>query len=101
MCSVTKITLKILTLQTVCFLQNKQKICTSYECAYVYWATDLLPHEFNESDIKSERNKDRIYVCGTNYHTPNKEAFIKAAQKRGIQFIQNDCWNNPISFDDN
>jgi hypothetical protein len=76
-----------------------------YDKIYISWATNLLPDEFNENDIRLER-ENVIYYSGTisgqgvceNYS--NFVPFIKACQENGIGFVHNDPWANPLSTDE-
>lgn len=71
-----------------------------YECIYTCWATDLLPHEFDENAIYRER-ENRIYWFGSSNHTNTKEIalFREECIKNGIEFVCNNPWQNPLPFD--
>jgi hypothetical protein len=76
-----------------------------YDKVYISWATNLLPDEFNENDIRLER-ENVIYYSGTisghgvceNYS--NFIPFIKACQENNIGFVHNDPWANPLSTEE-
>jgi hypothetical protein len=76
-----------------------------YDKVYISWATNILPDEFNENDIRLER-ENVIYYSGTisghgvceNYS--NFIPFIKACQENSIGFVHNDPWANPLSTEE-
>lgn len=76
-----------------------------FDKLYISWATNLLPHEFNEQDIYLQR-ENRIFFCGT--LSPNGVCenhskfapFIEEAKKEGIPFRHNDPWSNPLPTED-
>jgi len=72
----------------------------NYEAIYLSWATDLLPHEFNYDDVNIQRD-NTIYWIGSiaqsNYAEINK--FIKSLKKHNIDFLHNDPWTNPLSWE--
>jgi hypothetical protein len=71
-----------------------------YECIYICWATDLLPHEIDESRIYTPR-ENNIYWFGSAEPTNNQQVWLFADEciKDGISFISNNPWSNPKSFD--
>lgn len=71
-----------------------------YECIYLYWATDLLPHEFNYESVNKIREK-KIYYIGSSYETQNYSCFKNCAEQHGIEWIKSDPWSTPISFEEN
>ena len=78
---------------------NPQPI--EYECVYTCWATDLLPNEIKEENILiSKQNK--IYWFGSANHHNTKEIklFYDECVKNNIEFITNDPWQNPKSFEE-
>lgn len=79
--------------------ENKKIKNTNYEAIYLYWATDLLPHEFDYSKITINR-ENIIYYVGSSV-TNNCNIFIKEAQKHRIKFVHINPWKNPISFEEN
>lgn len=97
-----------------CYFQSKKnkiiKIKNDYvnyeindfDILYIGWATNLLPHEFNEDWIYLKR-ENSIYFCGSisphgvyeNYSA--FEPFIKECQKNNINFYHNNSWSNPLT----
>lgn len=71
-----------------------------YECVYMYWGTDLLPHEFDYTAPNMQR-ENAIHYVGSAYPTPNKRAFMEFARICGIQWIESDPWIKPLTFDEN
>jgi len=71
-----------------------------YECIYTCWATDLLPIEILEENIYRKRD-NKIYWFGSANHTNTKEIaiFYEECQKNGIEFVTNNPWHNPQSFE--
>jgi hypothetical protein len=72
----------------------------NYECIYLYWGTDLLPHEFNFNDIRLKRDNS-IYYIGSPTHSNNHRAFKEICIKHGIQWVSSNPWNTPLTFDVN
>lgn len=72
-----------------------------YECIYTCWATDLLPHEILEENIYKEREK-KIYWFGSAvpWFCKELEIFQEECIRSGIEFVTNDPWINPKSFED-
>lgn len=72
-----------------------------FDKVYFSWATNLLPHEINNSNAYLDR-KPEIYYFGT--LSPHGECenmstflpFIQATKKLGIPFLHNDPWKNPV-----
>jgi hypothetical protein len=71
----------------------------NYECVYLYWATDLLPHEFDFNISYS--NSNRIYYVGSPAITPNLYTFKQICEKNGLEWIHINPWNTPLTFEDN
>ena len=71
-----------------------------YECIYTCWATDLLPNEILEEYIYRKRD-NKVYWFGSANHTNTKEIaiFYEECQKNGIEFVTNNPWHNPQSFE--
>lgn len=77
--------------------------CDDYEKIYGSWATNLLKGQEDYNDIYFPREENNIYFSGTispngrceNYS--NILPFIESCRKRGINFIINDPWSNPLS----
>jgi hypothetical protein len=75
-----------------------------FDILYIGWATNLLPHEFNEEWIYLER-ENSIYFCGSispdgvyeNYSA--FLPFINECKKNNINFYHNNSWSNPLSTD--
>lgn len=72
----------------------------NYECIYLYWATDLLPHEFNYNDIHIEKDPC-IYYVGSPVASNNCHHFRQVCESHGIQWRSINPWRTPISFEDN
>lgn len=71
-----------------------------YEAVYMYWATDLLPHEFNYEDVTLQRERIIHYIGTIHANHPFNE-FRKHAERMGIRVIHHDPWRNPLSYDEN
>jgi len=77
----------------------------SYDKLYISWATNLLPDEIDFESVYIPR-KNVIHYCGTispagvceNYS--NFIPFLEECQKNNIQFVHNDPWVNPLSFEE-
>jgi hypothetical protein len=72
----------------------------NYECIYLYWATDLLPHEFDFDDIQDKQNA-LLYYVGSPATSSNLVQFRNICQQNGIEWRHIDPWRTPISFEDN
>jgi hypothetical protein len=72
-----------------------------YEAVYMYWATDLLPHEFNYDDAAIERNNKVVYYLGSVTPPHPVHDFVKVAQQKGVRVLLNNPWSRPMSFEDN
>lgn len=72
----------------------------SYESLYISWATDLLPNEFNFEDRFISREQ-KIYHLGSISESNVNEIqkFIVAMQEKRIEFVHNDPWKNPLSWE--
>ena len=71
-----------------------------YECIYMYWATDLLPHEFNYDDIKIEK-ENAVYYIGSPCRSVNYPIFANMCIQNGIKWITSNPWNTPLTFEQN
>lgn len=75
----------------------------NYECIYTCWATDLLPEEIQESSIEENMKikENKIYWMGSynNMNNPELNKFFIESNKNNIQFIFNNPWRNPLSYD--
>lgn len=71
----------------------------NYEAIYIYWGTDLLPHEFNFDDINIIP-ENVIYYIGTPTNSYNSHYFQDVCKKCNIQFVSINPWHNPISFEE-
>jgi hypothetical protein len=72
----------------------------NYECVYLYWATDLLPHEFNY-DIQTEITKNVINYIASPCNSINYNIFKKKCISNNIIWNHIDPWRTPISFEKN
>jgi hypothetical protein len=71
-----------------------------YECIYLYWATDLLPHEFDFNDIHIKKD-NCIYYVGSPIQSINLSQFINECKIRNIEFIYFNPWQRPLPFEQN
>lgn len=73
-----------------------------FDKIYISWATNLLPCEINFDDMHLPR-ENNIYYCGTISYSgecetvSNLNPFIESCKEYKINFIHNDCWNNPLT----
>lgn len=72
----------------------------NYECIYLYWGTDLLPHEFDFENIDISQGK-QIYYIATKTHSVNYMRFVNTCIQNKIAWINVNPWETPISFEDN
>jgi hypothetical protein len=72
----------------------------NYECVYLYWATDLLPHEFCFDDIYLPK-ENCIYYVGSPANSVNYGYFANICINNNIKWARVDPWKTPISFEDN
>ena len=70
-----------------------------YEVIYMYWATDLLPHEFNYNDAETVHDNKTIYYIGSGNENINK--FKSCCENYGFNFVQINPWHNPVSYEEN
>lgn len=80
--------------------RNNKITNMNYECVYLYWGTDLLPHEFNYDDINIQKD-NAIYYLGSPSRSYNYPAFKNICEKNGIKWIANNPWVRPLTFEDN
>lgn len=71
-----------------------------YEAVYLYWATDLLPSEFNFELASHKRTNNIYYIASTGGEEHPINKFKVSASQNGKNFIESNPWNNPISYDD-
>ena len=70
-----------------------------YECIYLCWATDLLPHEIIEDNIYLPKENKIYWFGSTNQHnTKEIMLFYNECNKNNIEFISNNPWTNPLPF---
>jgi len=81
---------------------NRNGIITNmnYECIYLYWATDLLPHEFDFDNIVDKQNMV-LYYIGSPTTSTNLIRFKQICERYNIEWRHVDPWKTPISFEDN
>lgn len=81
---------------------NRNHIVTNinYECIYLYWATDLLPHEFDFDTIVDKQNPV-LYYIGSPTTSSNLIQFKSICENCKIEWRHVDPWRTPISFEDN
>jgi len=70
----------------------------NYECVYLYWATDLLPEEFNYEDIYLNREKEIFWIASPRL-TPNYLKFVEICNKNNIKWYTSNPWTNPLPFE--
>lgn len=71
----------------------------NYEALYLSWATDLLPEEFNESDIYIPRERS-IYWVGSiaQSNALEMQKFVQSLKEKNVLFHHNDPWTNPLDW---
>jgi len=69
---------------------------------YMSWATDLLPHEFDETAMYIEPNHEMVFI-GTISTSNCKEydRLVQGCNKVGIAVKHIDPWRNPVSMEEN
>lgn len=72
----------------------------NYECVYIYWGTDLLPHEFCYDDINIPKENVVNYI-GSPTYSHNSIQFQNICVANNIQWKNSNPWERPIQFDDN
>jgi hypothetical protein len=85
--------------RAVAFKNNRNITQNPYEVIYMYWATDLLPHEFNYDDAKKIHDNKIIYYVGSG--NENIIKFKNSCENSGINFIQINPWHTPVSYEEN
>jgi hypothetical protein len=72
----------------------------NYEALYTCWATDLFPEEINFEDRFLQRDR-KIYWFGSlnPYNNNEMYLFVKECVKSGFEFVMNDPWSSPKSFE--
>ena len=78
--------------------RNNSISLLDYEAIYLHWATDLLPHEFDEMDIEKPKSKNIIHYIGSPHNSRNFNTFIQICRKNRIKIIFSNPWNSPKSF---
>jgi hypothetical protein len=71
-----------------------------YEVVYMYWATDLLPHEFDESQANHPRGSVWHYIGTVDSHHPY-HAFAAAVRAAGGTVELHNPWSQPLSHAEN
>lgn len=76
-----------------------------YEALYMFWATDLLPHEINYNDrfIQPAENPSKVVFVGSiaNGNSRQINNFICGCQNHNIVFEHINPWSLPVSFEEN
>jgi hypothetical protein len=72
-----------------------------YEVIYMYWATDLLPHEFNYEDAEVRHDTQVIHYVGSMGGDHPFHNFKRQADALGYNVIHHDPWSRPVSYDEN
>jgi hypothetical protein len=70
----------------------------NYECVYIYWATDLLPNEFNFEDAHYPRD-NAVYYIASPRNSSNYEIFKSVCIQNGIQWFESNPQQNPLPFE--
>lgn len=81
---------------------HTKPIPMEYECIYTCWATDLLPHEIDISDININKTRDKcIYWCGSydKHNNPELYKFLDAAASASVSVVFNNPWSNPLPYE--
>jgi hypothetical protein len=73
---------------------------TPYEAVYMYWATDLLPHEFNYEDASRKRENVNYFMGSLNKDHPFY-SYKTACERQGVRTQIIDPWAHPVSFEEN
>ena len=74
---------------------------TEYEAVYMYWATDLLPHEFNYNDAENIVNTNTIHYIGSIGENHPFTQFKHIGEQLGFNVVHHNPWSNPMSYEDN
>ena len=86
--------------QAIALKNNRSVYEKQYEVAYMYWATDLLPHEINYDDA-SLYHENIIYYLGSIHPTHPFIEFKMCAEKEGFQVVYNNPWEHPVTYEEN
>ena len=84
----------------VAFRRDRLPTKAPYEVAYMMWATDLLPHEFNYNDAEATHANEIYYIGSIGENHPFLE-FAQHAKKAGLQVRHIDPWSKPVSYEEN
>lgn len=71
-----------------------------YEAVYMYWATDLLPHEIRLEDAAAERLPVIFYIGSMDEKHPFQD-FKHACEAANLAVVQIDPWRTPVSYEEN
>jgi GR25 family glycosyltransferase involved in LPS biosynthesis len=71
-----------------------------FEAIYMYWATDILPHEFDYNDA-SLTHENVVYHVGSMEKGHPLFEFPSLLSTKNIQFKHIDPWKSPVSYNDN
>ena len=91
---------------TVRDLNSCFRTCNAnYEALYMFWATDLLPHEINFDDrlIKPVEQPSKVVFVGSIGASNRRQIsnFVRGCEKKNIEFVHINPWSNPVSFEEN
>ena len=67
----------------------------------MYWATDLLPHEFNYSDAEHINESNVIHYIGSIGENHPFSEFKALAERMHFNVHHHDPWTHPVSYEDN
>ena len=86
-------------------------LCTYFEPAsnndpipkiYISWATDLLPHEFNENDMYLPTQNIMVFIGSiSNSNQKEYNKLVQGCNDLGINVTHIDPWRHPVSFEIN
>ncbi len=81
--------------RSVAYRRGRAVTRMKYEAVYMYWATDLMPHEINADDAKIPRKREIFYGATIGEFYTLFHEFKALATKQGLKFVHNDPWASP------
>lgn len=91
---------KLTSNKDICKKTRGEMKSMNYECIYLYWATDLLPHEFDFDDAYFPKNNEIFYI-GSRVNSVNYIQFANLCIENNIHWRIINPWETPVSFEDN
>lgn len=70
-----------------------------YEAVYMYWATDLLPHEIDYEDASAPHEKVLYHIGTLDGGHPLKN-MKPVAEAEGVAFVHKNPWQTPLSYEE-